>query len=1028
MAIRINHTTESIIPDSETLILEGTGAVTVPKGLTGERSAGLPGELRFNTTTNKLETWETAWVDVVGGVNARDVFADVRDPSGIVDRADSTVAFVDGTRTFSITPTGASFDYYIHGVVYTVAAKSLVIPNVTGIYYLYLDVNGNLLSQTTFTLDLLLDQALVGAVHWNAISTLGVYVADERHGITMDGATHYHLHLVLGAQWESGLALGSFNIGSGAIDSHAQYDVSDGTFRDEDLQHDIYDTGGAVNVYDLEQQLTPVANIPILYRLGPTASNDWYIKTADSFALIYSGTAGYVGASGRPPYNRLNAGVWSLTEVGDTEYFFVHIFATNDINHPIVGVQGINTFATAPASQAAARTELGQLTGLPFDEFVPLATVTFNSANTMANIPQATIVLTDTGEDYVDWRSSESFATTVGGVGVSDHGQLSGLQDDDHLQYAVTRSGSTRVTSDVNAASIGQVLEFDGTYWKNASAAGSVSEPANRVVFGTGAGVTSNAAFTFDPTTHALTLAGGTVASPGGNISLTAAGTAGATGGGIILTAGAAATTPGTILITGGAAAVASGVAGGAVDIIGGTGEAAGSGAAVSVKAGPGGVAGAGGLLVLQGGAGSLGGGNVQLTGGASSGNATGGLFLSTTSPIVNQNSGGISLTTGAVTGAGVAGTITMNVGSTQTLQLTATRNVVLGNAALITTATSGFIHVAGMPGTPTGVPTSFAGRYPLTYDSANNKLYAYDGGWIDLTGAAGGTPPGGADTQIQYNNAGVFGGDPDFTYVAAVGTFYANTTDGTSGSLSVATPGNVALFAASASAATVAGGNLNFAAGDGGSTTGGGGVIALTAGDGGASGAGGSVSLTAGASGATTGDGGDVAITAGAAGGASGSPGVIGLNTAAGYTYQRGGNFAAPGDAQSNNYVLRTVTTNSAVATEAFLDGTGGSRRMVLPSDSTWKFEVNAVARGVAGANDNLGAAYKFEGVLDNNGGTTAIIGSLVTTLLGEDVPAWDVTVSADDGNDALIVEVTGDATSTIRWVVFVKTVEVSG
>ena len=202
---------------------------------------------------------------------------------------------------------------------------------------------------------------------------------------------------------------------------------------------------------------------------------------------------------------------------------------------------------------------------------------------------------------------------------------------------------------------------------------------------------------------------------------------------------------------------------------------------------------------------------------------------------------------------------------------------------------------------------------------------------------------------------------------------------------------------------------------------------MSLTAGGGGASGDGGGITITSGAGGATTGDGGDIIVTAGGAAG-SGAPGVIGLNTAAGYTYQRGGNFAAPGDAQSNNYVLRTVTTNSAAAIEAFLDGTAGSRRMVLPSDSTWKFEVNAVARGVAGANDNLGAAYKFEGVLDNNGGTTAIIGSLVTTLLGEDVPAWDVTVSADDGNDALIVEVTGDAASTIRWVIFVKTVEVSG
>jgi hypothetical protein len=61
----------------------------------------------------------------------------------------------------------------------------------------------------------------------------------------------------------------------------------------------------------------------------------------------------------------------------------------------------------------------------------------------------------------------------------------------------------------------------------------------------------------------------------------------------------------------------------------------------------------------------------------------------------------------------------------------------VCGTAALATTATDGFLYVPTCAGTPTGVPTARTGTVAMVFDTTNNKLYIYDGGWL------GGTTPG---------------------------------------------------------------------------------------------------------------------------------------------------------------------------------------------------------------------------------------------------------------------------------------------
>jgi hypothetical protein len=69
--------------------------------------------------------------------------------------------------------------------------------------------------------------------------------------------------------------------------------------------------------------------------------------------------------------------------------------------------------------------------------------------------------------------------------------------------------------------------------------------------------------------------------------------------------------------------------------------------------------------------------------------------------------------------------------------------------------------------------------------------------------------------------------------------------------------------------------------------------------------------------------------------------------------------------------------------------------------------------------------AGYQIKGVIENNSGTTTLVGSATTTTLGEDVASWNAIASASNTNSALVINVTGDA-STNRWVATVRTTEV--
>jgi hypothetical protein len=58
--------------------------------------------------------------------------------------------------------------------------------------------------------------------------------------------------------------------------------------------------------------------------------------------------------------------------------------------------------------------------------------------------------------------------------------------------------------------------------------------------------------------------------------------------------------------------------------------------------------------------------------------------------------------------------------------------SIAFNDAALATDTTKGFIMIPSCAGAPTGTPADIpTGQIPIVFDSTNNKLYVYDGGWI---------------------------------------------------------------------------------------------------------------------------------------------------------------------------------------------------------------------------------------------------------------------------------------------------------
>lgn len=119
----------------------------------------------------------------------------------------------------------------------------------------------------------------------------------------------------------------------------------------------------------------------------------------------------------------------------------------------------------------------------------------------------------------------------------------------------------------------------------------------------------------------------------------------------------------------------------------------------------------------------------------------------------------------------------------------------------------------------------------------------------------------------------------------------------------------------------------------------------------------------------------------------------------------------------------LYTGETTSVSSTEIFLGGVLNSRLSILDEG------ILAFDALVAGRDNTTGEACAFQlyGAIKKDTITTQIIGSVGKNILGEDSPGFDASISADDTNDILKLEVTAASTNATKWTAEVQYTQVS-
>ena len=400
-----------------------------------------------------------AILDEIGQTRAINGY-DLLDPDTLPD-----LSFVTGTRTFTASVQAAkpNFSFWVDSKKITkTTSQTVIIPDVTGTYYVVFDNSGTLQSipQSSVVAVHFYENAITGLVYWNATDGTAI-LGDERHGILMDARTHHYNHSTFGARYESGLDI------TGLTNGGTTYtNTTSGYFWDEDIRHTI----------------SLLSTSPFIYRLG--ATGEWTGTTPDNKVSHTAGGSYHV-------WNEWTGSTWQLTEGGSsTDYWIIFYIATPDLSgYNVKKIIGHNAYKSANAARNAIDGERSTLSteGLPNPEYIFLfATIVKRTGETQE--------IDSDGNLYLDLRTergggtgSQSTTASVAGNVVTNtanfnthlsatdtdvQAALDTLDDHVHVASQVTDfahsfMGAQHTDVDTSALTKNDIPIWNGSEWKH---------------------------------------------------------------------------------------------------------------------------------------------------------------------------------------------------------------------------------------------------------------------------------------------------------------------------------------------------------------------------------------------------------------------------------------------------------------------------------------------------------------------------------------------------------------------------------
>lgn len=347
-----------------------------------------------------VSTSQAATISQVAGI-----ITNTKEPNGIVNESEITLSATGST--LNIASSSSLLKFYYQGVYWSIACPTTIaVTETIGNYYVYVNSSYALALMAAAAVpsdDWFATVPLVASCYWNGVELM---VSKECHGIVMDARTHEYRHKTEGCRYQidGGLA---------------------GTFTDSGLSI----TAGAIWDEDLKISIAAKTQCRVYYRSGTTwlrtaLQNEYFTKISTDIAYDNAGT---------------------LSALGANEYMAMWIFASNDVNAPIIALCGQRKDTTLANARLNNTYESLVLGTLPAPEMKLLYRVIVRNDATPY-------------EETQDYRTS----SLVGAAGAPSitHASLAGLANDDHPQYLL----KTDYLSTDDVAGIVAANDLSNTY------------------------------------------------------------------------------------------------------------------------------------------------------------------------------------------------------------------------------------------------------------------------------------------------------------------------------------------------------------------------------------------------------------------------------------------------------------------------------------------------------------------------------------------------------------------------------------